>query len=140
MMVKVWNDNEYTYTEKFKGQTLTIEPKKFISMDENEAHQFLGKMPANILVDANGRQKPESYKRLRIDKSLATETAIAKFICNQDGKEFPNQEALDAHIEANYVEKILDEDSKRAFVEKRGRGRPKGSVNDTGSNRNGGAA
>jgi hypothetical protein len=66
MLVKVVNDNVHPYREKFRGKDIYIEPKGAIEMDLNDAHAFLGTMPPNIEVDANGIQKPTSYSGLEV--------------------------------------------------------------------------
>lgn len=123
MLVKVVNDNVHPYRERFRDQDIYIEPKGSIKMDLNDAHLFLGTMPSNIEVDANGIQKATSYKMLRIE-TLATEAAqpeAKKFVCMKDGKEFPSQAALDKHIEENWAEEIIDEEAREKVVAKRGR-------------------
>ena len=125
MLVKVVNDNVHPYKERFRDQEIYIQPKGSIEMDINDAHLFLGTMPPNIEVDANGIQKPTSYKMLRIERpgdAKPVETT-KKFICMKDGKEFPTQSALDKHIEDNYAEEILDEDARKEVVARK-RGRP----------------
>ena len=124
MLVKVVNDNVHPYRENFRGQDIYIEPKGSIQMDINDAHLFLGSMPANIEIDANGIQKPTSYKMLRIEKPSDAKPQVSKsFVCMRDGKEFPSQAALDKHIEDNYAEEIADEEERKKVVAKK-RGRP----------------
>lgn len=127
MLVKVVNDNVHPYREKFRGQDIYIEPKGFIKMDLHDANLFLGTMPPNIEVDANGIQKPTSYKKLRIEKMGAedTRTETKTFKCMMDGQEFPTQAALDAHIAENYADDIIDEEAREKVVAKRGM-KPKG--------------
>lgn len=69
MLVKVWNDNDFLYTEKYQGKPLTIEPKSFIEMDEDAAEQFLGQyvMPRKR---GDGTDDPAYFKMLRIHPPL----------------------------------------------------------------------
>jgi len=67
MDVKVWNDNTYPYSEKFKGTEVKIEPKTFIKMEREEAILLLGQF-SPITRDADGAPHPKSFKRLRIEE------------------------------------------------------------------------
>lgn len=120
MLVKVVNDNKHPYREKFRGKEIYIEAGGAVEMDINEAHIFLGTMPPNIEIDANGIQKETSYKMLRLVKpSDAKPVESAKtFTCMMDGKVFPTQKALDEHIAENYAEDIIDEDAREKVVAK----------------------
>jgi hypothetical protein len=126
MLVKVVNDNVHPYREKFRGKDIYIEPKGAIEMDLNDAHAFLGTMPPNIEVDANGIQKPTSYKQLRIEKAGAPKAPASKsFVCMKDGKEFGSQAELDRHIEENFADDIVDEEAREKVVAKRRGRKPK---------------
>lgn len=132
MLVKVVNDNVYPYTEKFKGQLIHIPAKGSITMDFNEASYFLGTMPGNIQVDANGIQKPESYKMLRIEK-IATEPVKheepKKWTCMACGKHLHTKAAYEAHVSSEHLDELIEEDAKEKIQTKR-RGRPKKAVTD----------
>jgi hypothetical protein len=67
MDVKVWNDNEYPFTQAFKGVDVSIAPKQFIKMERGEAVDFLG-LFSSIVRDADGAPHPKSYKKLRIEE------------------------------------------------------------------------
>lgn len=125
MIVKVVNDNVHPYREKFRGKDIYIGPKESIQMDINEANLFLGTMPPNIEVDANGHQKPTSFKKLRIEHigSQKPKETTKTYMCMKDGQEFPTQAALDKYIEENYAEDIIDEEAREKVVAKK-RGRP----------------
>lgn len=77
--VRVWNDNVHPYKELFKGDQISIGPKKFIEMDEEEANQFRGTF-APMVFDADGNDMPEGYKMIRIEKILADEVAPAPVV------------------------------------------------------------
>jgi hypothetical protein len=131
MFVKVWNDNVHPYSEKYMGKDVYIAPKAFIEMDHNEASHFLGTRPPNVEVDANGIQKPTSYKMLRIEKGNGSKTPTPKqeFRCMADGKVFHSQAELDAYIAENHVESMVDEKAKEKITKRRGRP-PKGVKDD----------
>lgn len=137
MLVKVWNDNVHPYNEKFMGKNISIAAQGFVQMEINEAHMFLGTFPARTELDKDGKLLPECYKKLRIQGEGDPCPITEPFKCMRDGKVFHNQAELDAHITANYMDEIADQDSKKEFIEKRGPGRPaKGAkVNDSSTNR-----
>jgi hypothetical protein len=65
MKVQVVNDNTYPYTEEFKGQKITIEPKGHVEMERDDAVLFLGTF-SPISYDVDGNPHPKSYKKLKI--------------------------------------------------------------------------
>ena len=72
MQVKVYNVNEFPYSEHFKGENVTIAPGEFISMEKDDAILFKGTMNS-IKRDADGNPLPESYKMIRIVTNQAEE-------------------------------------------------------------------
>lgn len=137
MLVKVWNDNTYPYTEKFKGKQIDIAPKNYVEMDHNEASDFLGNNPGTARVNANGLQAPETYKMLRIEGSGPTR--VEQFKCMMDGKTFQSQEKLNEHIRINYTAQMVDTDAKDILMSKKP-GRPKGVKSDSSADRDSGPA
>lgn len=139
MIVRVYNKNVHTYSEKWHGTQFTIEPGAFVEMDLYDAHNFLGTKPPNIEVDGNGIQKPTSYKMLEIVKpdSIPKVAAPIHHICQACNKEFGTKAALNNHAETAHFEAMVDEEIVEAIVKKRGR-RPKGTVNDSIGNRDSG--
>lgn len=67
MKAKVWNDNKYPYTEKFRGDTVFIKPGEFVEMDYMDAVQFRGQMNS-IVRDVDGAPDPKSFKMIRIEQ------------------------------------------------------------------------
>jgi hypothetical protein len=132
MLVKVVNDNVHPYSEKFKGVQIHIPPKGFIEMDWNEASDFLGTMPGNLEVDANGIQKPTSYKMLRIERGPTKVEAKEQFICMACNQDLVNKNALDAHIESEHMDEMVDLDAKEKITKRRGRP-SKGVKDDAGT-------
>lgn len=142
MLVRVYNDNVYPYKEKFKGNWIEIQPKSFVEMDHNEASLFLGTMPGNIQVGANGLQKPESYKMLRIQKdwTVADAPEVKKYVCHACNTDLLTKAAYESHVETMHLEQMSPDDKEAMTVAKK-RGRPaKGVKDDTSANRNGGEA
>jgi hypothetical protein len=141
MLVRVVNDNVYPYSEKYRGKMINIPPKGFVEMDFNEASHFLGTNPGTAEVDAGGSPKPESYKMLRIERPDQTKAAVPeskKWVCMADGREFPTQSALEAHVAENYMDDMVDEKAKEKLKAKRKS--KKGVTDDTSTDRDGGPA
>jgi hypothetical protein len=65
MKVQVVNDNVHPYSEEFKGQKITIEPKGHIEMERDDAVLFLGTFNS-IIRTVDGNPDPISYKKLKI--------------------------------------------------------------------------
>jgi hypothetical protein len=121
--VKVWNDNTHDFTQNFKGETKHIKAGSYIEMDYWEAKSFLGKI-SPVVVDAAGKPKPESYKKLRIEgKPQAFETVQA-FMCHADGTLHKSQAALEEHIRYTIgADRMADDGAKEALIKKKP-GRP----------------
>lgn len=91
-LCKVWNDNDYLYEEKFKGDHYVIEPKGFIEMDFDEAHQFLGTFKA-MIKRGDGTIDPRSYKKLRIEGGPSP-AAVDPLVCHANGQRASTTEEL----------------------------------------------
>lgn len=120
MQVKVWNDNEYPFSDEFKGDKITIPPKKFIEMEYYDAHEFRGKY-SPIKVDGDGQHMPQSYKMIRIEKIGSPEVTQLGVTCQACGKVYESQGVLDAHIDEQHLESMADPE----VAQKRLRGRPR---------------
>lgn len=66
MKVKVWNDNVYDFKQEWRGEKIFIPAGQWVEMEDDFAHNFLCAYHP-IEVDAGGNQKPQSFKRLRIE-------------------------------------------------------------------------
>jgi hypothetical protein len=120
MEVRVYNDNIHPYSEKFKGEPISIPPKGFISMDYFEAVEFKGSF-SPILVDGGGAAMPESYKMIRIVKPEDFTIEESKEIqCHSCGKKFESADLLDSHITASHVELIVDKDEREKRMKAKG--------------------
>jgi len=119
-LVKVWNDNVHPYRELYKEQNISIPPKRFIVMDEDEAHQFKGSY-SPIKVDGSGAHLKEGFKMIRVEKMSvedqakfgATAEAIrekADFdenVCMACGFAAATAEALDEHAIQFHMDQVL---------------------------------
>lgn len=117
MRAKVWNDNIYPYTERFKGDIIKIEPKSFIEMDYDEAVLFRGTF-SSIVRDADGQPKQESYKMIRIEPLGNPVDNVVKTDpnkCLACGKVLGSQAELAKHIFDEHPE-MLDPESKTEAV------------------------
>lgn len=111
---KVYNDNVFPYTEKFKDQEIKIQPKQFIVMDEDDAYMFKGSFKAPVL-DADGNDKPEGYKMIRLVKVDGSEALDApKFeehICMGCKYKAANKEDLLEHEKAAHAHQVVVDES-----------------------------
>lgn len=65
--VSVFNDNIHPYTERFKGDDITIPAKGSIEMDWEEAVQFAGQMGRGIApIGGDGRPDARYFKMIRV--------------------------------------------------------------------------
>lgn len=94
--IKLWNDNEYPFTQKFKGEDISIPPKSFIEMDFQEAKSFMGKYYP-MAKNGMGQQDERSYKKLRIEGTPRFDAKVTAFKCHVDGSLHPSQDALEAY-------------------------------------------
>lgn len=111
-LVRVWNDNTHPYEEEFKGKTIKIGANKFIEMEETEAVEFKGKF-THIKRDADGQPVPSGYKMLRIEKTSKSAHRPSEkldFTCQACGFIAKNKIELDAHIDENHLDSLLDKD------------------------------
>lgn len=113
MRAKVWNDNIFPYTERFKGDQITIAANSFIEMDYDEAVLFRGTF-SSIIRDPDGQPKPESYKKIRIEPMGNPVDAVVKTDpnkCLACGKVLGSQAELAKHIFDEHPA-MLDQESK----------------------------
>jgi len=83
-------------------------------------------MPSSIEVDANGIQKPQSYKMLRIVKleGFVVEDAVStEHDCHACGEHLTSRDQYEDHVRQKHVEQLVDEDAREKLV-KRKPGRP----------------
>lgn len=129
MRAKVWNDNVYPYSEKFKGDDIYIPAGQFIEMDYDEAIMFKGSF-SSIVRDADGQPKPESYKKIRVEALGNPVDNVIKSDpnkCLACGKVLGSQAELAKHIFDEHPA-MLDQESKEEAIAnlnkmKQGKGR-----------------
>lgn len=113
VLVRVWNDNVFPFKQKFRDKDILIGPKKFIEMEETEAYEFKSAY-SPIERDGDGQPKPESYKMIRIEKTDKTaHKPVAnanEFLCQACGFHATNKKDLDAHIDENHLDQLVDKD------------------------------
>ena len=127
MLVKVKNQNRYPFKGLYKGSMINIDANSHISMDYDEAVQFLGTYHAPV-YDKHGQQKPESYKWLIIEEGdlvKALKDKIAdkdqvektKFVCHACEKEFNTKNGLLAHIKKQHSDIMADSDARDELLD-----------------------
>lgn len=110
---RVYNDDDKEYVEEFKGDTIRIPAKGYVTMDFMDGHQFNGQAISIRRLD-NGL--PLTCKRLRVvNDTKAGKVSDSGFICQKCGVKHPSQKDLDGHISAMHLDEMVNEDAKRAF-------------------------
>ena len=118
MKAKVWNDNIFPYTERYKGDLIEIPAKSFIEMDLDEAVMFRGTF-SSIVRDADGQPKKESFKMIRVEPQGNPVDNVIKSDpnkCLACGKVLGSQAELAQHI-FNEHPAMLDPESRSEAVE-----------------------
>lgn len=114
--VRVYNDNKVEHVEVYKGTTIRIPAGGFVEMDRDEAVQFKSQFRTPV-YDKGKQQKPESMKVLRlaaiVNGAEKAKPAAEKHVCMKCGFEAQNKAGLSAHIRANHIESMVDEDAKK---------------------------
>ena len=99
--VSVKNLGSRTYTEEFKGKTISIPAKGSIKMIRQEAVHFLGSV-GNSNIE-KGIEKNLEIIRGPVPVEVEEEK---KFFSHLDGLEFKTQEELDAHLSSLNPESV----------------------------------
>jgi hypothetical protein len=109
--VKVWNDNFLPYTEVFEDKKIHIEPQRFIVMDREKAIKFLGTYHY-IELDGGGVQKPESYKKLRVERIDGKQELDKINTLKCQGCSFigTDKKDLDDHITEMHLDQMIDKE------------------------------
>lgn len=145
-IVKVWNDNKYPHSEKFKGTQLHILPGGYIEMEFEEAMEFKGQFTAPVRGN-DDQPDPRFFKMIRVEIPKNIETRVDPLMCHADGSRAADQDDYAkrlqqyAHlrVEDSAAEKARFESQQRqidalqaqiakmaaAQPEKRGPGRPR---------------
>lgn len=146
---KVWNDNKYPHTEKFKGQMITIMPNSYIEMTPDDAEQFKGQFTPIKMF--KGAHDPRFFKMIRCEhpENWGNEE---EFTCPVTGKKYQSAEELNeslkrfSHLRHNNDDEIKNREivdlkaqlaelaaqvqALTASMAPRGRGRPRKSGSD----------
>jgi len=88
----ITNKGENTYTEEFKGRTVTLKPGDTVTMPRHEAQEFMGTMSRAL---PNGGW---TEKKMVINVHPEEDNEKEKFICQVDGQEFKNKADLEKHL------------------------------------------
>lgn len=117
MLVRVWNDNQFDHTEKFRGETITVKAGDFIEMEREDAVLFKSAFyPPKF--NKGGVQERESMKIIRIepikDKVQAPDKTAGsdEFKCQACNQHFKNKAGLHAHIAHKHSGQMVDEDAR----------------------------
>jgi len=115
--VRVYNDNDVVHRERFKGVDYSIKPGEFIEMEDEDAVLLLGQF-RSIVKMKSGLQTKESMKILRmvpIEKPGASkeDEKAHEHVCMKCGFKAQNKAGLSAHIRANHLESMVDDDAKK---------------------------
>jgi hypothetical protein len=110
----MWNDNDYLYEEKFKGEQYVIEPHGFIEMDLDDAHMMLGTYKP-IVKNGQGIDDPRYFKMLRIESDQEPLAMRENpLLCHANGQVQPNAEALMATLAKFAHLKASDPEAEKA--------------------------
>ncbi len=118
--VKVWNDNYLPYRETFEDDKIRIEANRFVLMDREKAIKFLGTY-APVEKDAGGTQKPESFKKLRIELLASTQELgdIKKHSCQACPFVGVDVKDLDKHVTEFHLDQLIDKKEYEKRLKKR---------------------
>lgn len=94
-LVKVWNDNTYPHTEKFKGKVISLQPGEYIEMDYEEAQELLGQFTPRV-KRGDGTDDPKYFKMLRAEKPAVSVVQDSALINHADGARAVTKEELAA--------------------------------------------
>lgn len=115
--VKVWNDNNHPFEQRFKGEIIKIEANSFVEMNWDDAVQFKS-YPSPMKFNGMGMQDPTSFKMIRIDgKAVTPEERVVAYRCQKDGSLHHSKEALEAHIAS--LDESVFADAEGAAIAKR---------------------
>jgi hypothetical protein len=114
--VQVWNDNVHPFTQRFKGEKVTIAAQSWIWMDQDEAHQFEGSFSPPIL-DVDGNGKAEGFKMIRVVKAEGApaedkpKSAQAQAnVCQACRFQAANAKDLEEHQKASHASQALTDE------------------------------
>lgn len=86
-VVKVWNDNQYDHTEKFKGKEITIKAGGFVEMDYIDAVDFRGQFITPRMLGPNNPD-PKFFKMIRVEQPVEPVVKEDPNVFHATGKSF----------------------------------------------------
>lgn len=110
--VKVWNDNVFEHTEKFKGAMITVPAGGSVEMDHEEAYEFVARYTGLPEPDFQGDIR-RFHKKLRVEAG-AHLVEVPKYVNQVTGKVYQTQAELDASLSVFKDRAVRDEDAERA--------------------------
>lgn len=110
--VKVWNDNVFDHSEKFKGEALKIPAGGFIEMDHEEAYEFAAQFSGMPEKDFQGDVR-KFHKKIRVDTASLHLVTVPTFVNQVTGQVFASQAELDASLAVFKDRAVKDEDLDR---------------------------
>ena len=116
--VKVHNLNTYDHEEKFKGQDIMIPAGGYILMNKFEAVEFKSQFKQPIFLKG-GVPDPKSYKKLvlePIDDTINESQKDSKHICQNCGFGAKSAAGLKAHVRANHLQSMEDQDKREELI------------------------
>ena len=110
-MCQVWNDNDYLFEEKFKGERIVIEPKQCIEMDRDDAYQLLSTFKPIVKL-GSGAVDPRCFKMLRVEGD-ASPASVDPLLCHATGKVAASAEELAKVLSSFSHLKARDEEAEK---------------------------
>lgn len=111
--VKVWNDNVFEHTEKFKGVMMTVPAGGSIEMDLEEAYEFVAQFTGLPEPDTQGDLR-RFHKKLRVDAGGAHLVEVPKYVNQVTGRVYQTQAELEASLAQFKDRAVKDEEAERA--------------------------
>lgn len=119
-MVRVWNDNNHDHSEKFKGQEINIPAHGSIEMNRHEAVEFKSQFKAPVFLKG-GIPDPAFKKMIRIEipenDKIEETKASDEHLCQKCGFSAKSAAGLKAHVRANHLQSMEDEDARRELAQ-----------------------
>lgn len=118
MQVKVWNDNVFDFTQRFKGSEVTVPAKGHIEMEFEEAVEFTGAY--SPMAPEDEPQPERFFKRIRYDQPTSHEVKAEGYRCVATGKTFQNKDEYITHLQKQLSENkerlVVDEEAEREIA------------------------
>lgn len=93
MLVKVWNDNDYPHKEKLKGDLIEIPAHEFVTLEDDDAHLFLGQYTSPV-KKGDGTFDERFFKKLRIEFPEKKKVSVDPLMFHATGQVASSPEEL----------------------------------------------